>query len=53
MGCIEKEYIKKSKTETSISRLRYLSVKPELMKYFDNGTLYLAIIVVMISISKK
>ena len=53
MGCIEKEYIKHSQKETTISRLRHYSVKPELMKYFDNGTLYLAIIMVMIAISKQ
>ena len=53
MGCIEKEYIKYFKKETSISRLRHYSIKPELMKYFDNGTLYLSIIFVMILISKQ
>lgn len=53
MGCIEKEYIKHSQKETSISRLRHYSVKPELMKYFDNGTLYLVVIVVMLSVSKQ
>ena len=53
MGCIEKEYIKYLKKETSISRLRHYSVNPKLMKYFDNGTLYLAIIWVMILISKQ
>ena len=47
MGCIEKDYHEEGKRETSISRLRDLCVKPDAMKWFDNGTFYLVLIFII------
>ena len=53
MGCIEKEYKYHNDKETSISKLRYICNRPELMKFFDNGTLYVVMIVIIVIISNQ
>ena len=56
MGCIEKEHIKeqKDKEETSISRLRHVCPDGSecVMRAFDNGTLYIVVILVMIVVCR-
>lgn len=53
MGCIEKEYKYHNDKETSISKLRHICNNPELMKFFDNGTLYVVMIVIIVIISNQ
>ncbi len=53
MGCIEKEYSKVDDKKTFVSYLKNLSFKPELMKYFDNGVLYIVMICIIINICKQ
>ena len=50
MGCSEKIYreMTKDKTETSISRLRYLCLKSNFLNIFDNCMLYISMIYVII-----
>lgn len=62
MGCLEKEYNKVKDHKTIFSYYsnkinfplyRYLSVYPELMRYFDNGVLYIVLIIIIINICKQ
>jgi len=52
-GCVEKNFHDNKDTETSISRLRHLCIQPELMKFFDNGTLYIVMIFIIITSNKS
>jgi phosphatidylglycerophosphate synthase len=57
MGCLEKEYSQSNdlyaEEETSISYLKHLSYKPNLMRLFDNGTLYIVMSIIVLIICKE
>ena len=57
MGCVENEYSKSNDLhadeETTISYLKKLCFKPKLMRYFDNGTLYIVMSIIVLYISKE
>ena len=53
MGCLEKEYNKVNDQKTFISYYKYLSIYPELMRYFDNGVLYIVLILIIVNICKQ
>ena len=57
MGCLEEEYSQSNdlyaEEETSISYLKHLCYKPNLMRLFDNGTLYIVMSIIVLIICKE
>ena len=51
-GCVEKKYHNDKDKESSISRLRKLCFQPEVISFFDNSTVYLIMIFIIITINK-
>lgn len=57
MGCLEEEYSQSNdlyaEEETTISYLKHVCYKPKLMKFFDNGTLYIIMSIIILVICKE
>ena len=57
MGCLEEEYSQSNdlyaEKETTISYLKHVCYKPKVMKFFDNGTLYIVMSIIVLVICKE
>lgn len=57
MGCVEEEYAKSNslyaKEKTTVSHLKTFCFKPKIMRFFDNGTLYIVMMIIIMYICKE